>query len=108
MLIGGLLLGWLNRGLDRELKGVVVRLSPEHLFDALYADSTASCQAIRRHVEELNTLQRDLKQLEEEVGGVLDLGLGALRASDLPKLPPPFLSPPMPVDRVTLKLETTT
>ena len=56
----------------------------------------------------LASLERDLKQLEEEVGGVLDLGLGGLRASDLPMLPPPFLSPPLPVDRVTLKLETTT
>jgi hypothetical protein len=79
VLIGGLLLNWLNRGLDRELKDAVVRLSPEHLFDALYADSTASCQAIRRHVAVLSTLERDLKQLEDEVGGVLDLGLGGLR-----------------------------
>ena len=77
--IGGLLLDWLNRGLDRELKDVVVRLSPEHLFDALYADSAAACQAIRRHVDGLASLERDLKQLEDEVGGVLDLGLGALR-----------------------------
>ena len=108
VLIGGLLLAWLNRGLDRELKDVVVRLSPEHLFDALYADSAASCLAIRRHVAALDTLQRDLKQLEDEVGGVLDLGLGALRASDLSKLPPPSLSPMLPVDRVALRSETTT
>ena len=27
----------------------------------------------------LGTLERDLKQLEDQVGGVLDLGLGALR-----------------------------
>ena len=108
VLIGGLLLAWLNRGLDRELKDVVVRLSPEHLFDALYADSTASCQAIRRHVSVLDTLQRDLKQLENQVGGVLDLGLGALRASNLSMLPPPSLSPMLPVDRVTLRSETTT
>ena len=79
VLIGGLLLHWLNRGLDRELKDAVVRLSPEHLFDVLYADSSASCQAIRRHVAVLSTLERDLKQLEDEVGGVLDLGLGGLR-----------------------------
>ena len=79
VLIGGLLLHWLNRGLDRELKDAVVRLSPEHLFDALYADSSAACQAIRRHVAVLSTLERDLKQLEDEVGGVLDLGLGGLR-----------------------------
>ena len=77
--IGALLLYWLNRGLDRELKEVVVRLSPEHLFDALYSDSAAACQAIRRHAEGLASLERDLKQLEEEVGGVLDLGLGGLR-----------------------------
>ena len=74
--IGALLLNWLNRGLDRELKEVVVRLSPEHLFDALYSDSAAACQAIRRHADGLASLERDLKQLEEEVGGVLDLGLG--------------------------------
>jgi hypothetical protein len=78
--IGGLLLNWLNRGLDKELKAVIVRLSPERLFDALYADSAAACQAIRRHVAALTSLERDLKQLEDEVGGVLDLGLGGLRA----------------------------
>jgi hypothetical protein len=77
--IGALLLYWLNRGLDRELKEAVIRLSPEHLFDALYSDSTAVCQAIRRHADGLASLERDLKQLEEEVGGVLDLGLGGLR-----------------------------
>ena len=77
--IGALLLNWLNRGLDRELKEVVIRLSPEHLFDALYSDSAAACQAIRRHADGLASLERDLKQLEEEVGGVLDLGLGGLR-----------------------------
>ena len=108
VLIGGLLLGWLNRGLDRELKDVVVRLSPEHLFDALYADSAASCQAIRRHIAALDTLQHDLKQLEDEVGGVLDLGLGALRASDMAKLPPPSVLPALPMDRVALRSETTT
>ena len=94
--IGGLLLHWLNRGLDRELKDVVVRLSPEHLFDALYADSAAACQAIRQHVAVLATLERDLKQLEDEVGGVLDLGLGALRAGGLPELPPPSSPAPLP------------
>jgi hypothetical protein len=78
--IGGFLLHWLNRGLERELKDVVARLSPERLFDPLYADAEASCQAIRRHVVTLATLERDLKQLEDQVGGVLDLGLGALRS----------------------------
>ena len=77
--IGALLLNWLNGGLERQLKEVVVRLSPEHLFDALYADSAVACQAIRHHIDGLATLERDLKQLEDQVGGVLDLGLGALR-----------------------------
>jgi len=65
--IGALLLNWLNGGLDRQLKEVVVRLSPEHLFDALYADSAAACQAIRHHIDGLATLERDLKQLEDHV-----------------------------------------
>ncbi len=77
--IGALLLNWLDGGLERQLKEVVVRLSPEHLFDALYADSATACQAIRHHIDGLATLERDLKQLEDQVGGVLDLGLGALR-----------------------------
>ncbi len=77
--LGALLLNWLNGGLERQLKEVVVKLSPEHLFDALYADSVAACQAIRRHSDGLATLERDLKQLEDQVGGVLDLGLGTLR-----------------------------
>ena len=79
VLVSGLLLYWLSRGLDRELKEAVVRLPPEHLFDSLYAESTAACQAIRHHVASLAKLDEDLKQLEDEVGGVLDLGLGALR-----------------------------
>jgi hypothetical protein len=77
--IGGLLLNWLNQGLDRELKETVVRLSPAHLFDSLYAGSAEACRAIRRHVSTLLSLEHDLKQLEDEVGGVLDLGLGGLR-----------------------------
>jgi hypothetical protein len=77
--ISWLLVGWLNRGLDRELKSIVGYLSPERMFDALFAESTASCQSIRRHVVSLASLERDLKQLEDEVGGVVDLGLGALR-----------------------------
>ncbi len=86
--IGALLLNWLNGGIDRQLKEVVVRLSPEHLFDALYADSAAACQDIRHHVDGLATLDRDLNQLEDQVGGVLDLGLGALRvgSDDAPLL----------------------
>jgi hypothetical protein len=83
-LIGSFLLAWLNRGLDRELKDVVVTLSPDRMFDTLYAESTAACQAIRRHADSLSGLERDLKHLEEEVGGVLDLGLGALRAGSPP------------------------
>ena len=77
--IGALLLNWLNGGLERQLQDVVIKLSPEHLFDALYADSAAACQAIHRHSDVLATLEHDLKQLEDKVGGVLDLGLGALR-----------------------------
>ncbi len=79
MALGALLLNWLNGGLDRQLKEVVIRLSPEHLFDALYADSSAACQGIRRHIDALATLERDLRALENQVSGVLDLGLGALR-----------------------------
>lgn len=79
--LSALLLSWLSRGLERQLNDVVVRLSPEHLFDALYADSAAACQAIRRHASALAVLERELKQLEDQVGGVLDLGLGAMRVS---------------------------
>jgi hypothetical protein len=103
VVIGGLLLHWLNRGLDRELKEAAIRLSPEHLFDSLYAESSAACQAIRGHIAELTALDRDLKQLEGEVGGVLDLGLGAIRASDpfAPATrPPDTLSPVRHPDRV--------
>jgi hypothetical protein len=79
VIVGALFLSWLNSGLDRQLKEVVVRLSPEHLFNALYADTTAACQAILHHVDGLANLERELRQLEDQVGGVLDLGLGALR-----------------------------
>lgn len=79
LLLSVLLLHWLNRGLDRDLKAAVNRLSPEHLFDSLYAESTSACRAIRDHLSDLGQLEHDLKQLEEEVGGVLDLGLGGLR-----------------------------
>jgi hypothetical protein len=79
IIIGALFLTWLNSGLDRRLKEVVIRLSPEHLFDVLFADTTAACQAIFHHVDGLANLERELRQLEDHVGGVLDLGLGALR-----------------------------
>jgi hypothetical protein len=81
LLTSSLLLYWLNSGLERELRQAVVRLSPEHVFESLYVDSDAACQAIHRHVGGLETLDHDLKGLEDQVGGVLDLGLGALRSS---------------------------
>ncbi|HKM55864.1 MAG TPA: hypothetical protein VJY33_20835, partial [Isosphaeraceae bacterium] len=59
----------------------------------------------------LDTLERDLNQLELEVGGVLDLGLGALRTSmptDTASLPDRSLSPSSQADRVaTRQIETT-
>jgi hypothetical protein len=73
---GGLLLYWLNQGLDRRLNEAVVCLSPEHLFDSLYAESSTACETIRRHAASLVSLEQELKQLEDEMGGVLDLGLG--------------------------------
>ena len=78
---GGLLLSWLNQGLDRELEAVVDHLSSADLFNTLYADSSAACQAIHRQIAGLANLERDLEQLEDKVGGVLDLGLGGLRPS---------------------------
>lgn len=111
VVVGSLLLRWVNQGLDRELKDAVVRLSPEHLFDALYAESAAACQAIRNQVAALDVLDRDLKRLEGEVGGVLDLGLGALRASssaEPPLAPADALSPPPLPDRVPWRTVVTT
>ncbi len=108
---GGLLLHWLNRGLDQELKGLVSRLSPELLEGALYADSTTACRAIRRHVASLDTLERDLNQLELEVGGVLDLGLGMLQTSvptDITIPPDRSLSPSSRADRVAIREKETT
>jgi hypothetical protein len=111
VLVGGLLLRWLNAGLDRELKDAAVRLSPEHLFDSLYAESAAVCQAIRGHVAALDVLDRDLKQLEGVVGGVLDLGVGHLRTStpdEALKVPADALSPPPRADRVPWRTVVTT
>ncbi|MFO0890920.1 MAG: GTPase [Isosphaeraceae bacterium] len=111
MAVGSLLLFWVNRGLDRELKQAVIRLSPEHIFESLFAEPTAACQAIRGHVAALEILDRDLKQLEGEVGGVFDLGLGALRAGSTPELQQEtadVLSPPAQPDRVPWRTVVTT
>jgi hypothetical protein len=78
--VGSVLLTWLNQGLEKELKNVVIRLSPERLFDALYAASSSSCTAIQRHAACLTTMEKELRLLEEQVGGVVDLGLGGLRS----------------------------
>ncbi|QEH31909.1 hypothetical protein OJF2_03760 [Aquisphaera giovannonii] len=82
VLLGFLLLYLLNQGLARELKEAVVRLSPADLFEPLYADSAAACASIRGHAAGLDSIARDLGQLRAAVGGagVLDLGLGGLRA----------------------------
>lgn len=79
-LVGGLLLRRLNRGLHRELKIVVDRLAHAPILDALCRDASEACLAVRSHAEALSAVERDLADLERRVGGVLDLGLGALRA----------------------------
>jgi hypothetical protein len=84
VMLGGLLLHWLNYGLDRQLKEAVVRHSHENIFDPLYAESTTACRAIRRHASGLESVRGTLKLLEAELGGVLDLGLGAQRTSSKP------------------------
>ena len=70
---------WLNRGLDVELKAVVDRLSRAPILETLCRDAADACAAIRAHAAALSTVERDLAQIEDKVGGVLDLGLGALR-----------------------------
>ncbi|MDR3622591.1 MAG: GTPase domain-containing protein [Paludisphaera borealis] len=85
--VGGLLLHWLNRGLDVELKAVVDRLSRAPILDALCRDAADACAAIRAHAVALSAIERDLSQIEDKVGGVLDLGLGALRAEPRQALP---------------------
>jgi hypothetical protein len=79
--LGAVVLGWLNRGLDRQIEGLVARLSPEGLFDSLFADVASRCQAIRRLSESLREIEAALGPLERQVGSVEDLGLGRLNAS---------------------------
>lgn len=78
--VGGLLLHRLNRGLHQDLKSVVERLAHAPLLDALCRDASEACVAVRAHAEALSGVERDLADLERRVGGVLDLGLGTLRA----------------------------
>lgn len=85
--VGGLLLHRLNRGLHQDLKAVVERLAHAPLLDALCRDASEACAAVRAHAEALASVERDLADLERRVGGVLDLGLGALR-SEAPAAPP--------------------
>ncbi|AMV37844.1 GTPase domain-containing protein [Planctomyces sp. SH-PL62] len=87
VLVGGLLLHRLNRGLDQDLKAVVDRLAHAPLLDALCRDASDACAAVRAHAEALAAVERDLADLERRVGGVLDLGLGALRVETPPELP---------------------
>ena len=77
--VGGLLLHRLNRGLDQDLKRVVDRLAHAPLLDALCRDAGEASAAVRAHADALSAVERDLADLERRVGGVLDLGLGALR-----------------------------
>jgi hypothetical protein len=86
--VGGLLLHRLNRGLHQDLKAVVERLAHAPLLDALCRDASEACAAVRAHAEALASVERDLADLERRVGGVLDLGLGALR-SEAPASPTP-------------------
>ncbi|WP_337176974.1 hypothetical protein [Paludisphaera sp.] len=78
--VGGILLRRLNRGLHQELKAVVDRLAHAPLLDSLCRDASDACAAVRTHAEALAAIERDLADLERRVGGVLDLGLGALRS----------------------------
>ncbi|WP_165252445.1 GTPase domain-containing protein [Paludisphaera soli] len=91
--VGGLLLSRLNRGLDHDLKAVVDRLAHAPLLDALCRDASDACLAVRTHSEALAALERDLADLERRVGGVLDLGLGALRVESPPELAAPAANP---------------
>lgn len=75
----GLLLRWLNRGLDAELKEVVDQLAGAPILDSLCRDASTTCGAIKSHADALAAIKRDLDDLEGKVGGVLDLGLGSLR-----------------------------
>lgn len=79
VLLGSLLLAWLDRGLDREIAGIVDRLSPEGILGPLYADLSAACAGIRRHAVALDHLRRDLDRLQHRLGQVEDLGLGSVR-----------------------------
>jgi hypothetical protein len=78
--VGGVLLHRLNRGLHKDLKAVVDRLAHAPLLDSLCRDASDACAAVRTHADALAAVERDLADLERRVGGVLDLGLGALRA----------------------------
>lgn len=80
----GLLLRWLNRGLDAELKEVVDRLAGASILDSLCRDASAACAAVKAHADALKTIERDLSELEGKIGGVLDLGLGSLRLGAAP------------------------
>jgi hypothetical protein len=111
--VGGLLLHWLNRGLDQELKAVVDRLSRAPILDALCRDAADACAAIRVHAAALSAIERDLTQIEDKVGGVLDLGLGALRVEHRPALPseapatvPDAVSPPNSVEAKPMRVAT--
>ncbi|WP_165226171.1 GTPase domain-containing protein [Aquisphaera insulae] len=125
VLLGFLLLHLLNRGIVRELKGAVIRLSPADLFESLYADSAAACLSIRGHAATLDSIARELGQLKGAVGGggVLDLGLGGLRTNGRPATTgaeaqasidpiPPMIEPVVPAstarDRGPVKREVAT
>ncbi|WP_165074624.1 GTPase family protein [Paludisphaera rhizosphaerae] len=82
--IGAILLHRLNRGLDQDLKAVVERLAKAPLLDSLCRDAAEACASVRTHAEALSALDRDLTDLERRVGGVVDLGLGALRVEQPP------------------------
>ena len=74
---------------------MVDRLAKAPLLDALCRDAADACASVRTHAEGLSALDRDLADLERRVGGVLDLGLGALRVE--PPSEPPVMRTTAPI-----------
>jgi hypothetical protein len=77
LVLGGTLLAWLVHGLDREVEALAAKLTSGDLLGPLFGDLSAPCEAIRRHLGELDALCADFDALRSRVGRVEDLGLGS-------------------------------
>ena len=86
LLLRGLLAWQLQRGLKRELAGLVERLTPEIALGPLFEEFTTPAVAIDEHAAKLAVLRADVDRLRQQLESAGPMQLGRLQQS--PPTPP--------------------